>query len=69
MPYVMYVFHRFISLMVIVSAIDLLGCAMDEPALGLVAGQVSHDTRGEVRHLDTTGVQQAAQNLERKIDN
>ena len=41
---------------------------MDEPALRLVAGQVSHDTRREVRHLDTAGVEQAAQNLERKIE-
>ena len=56
--------------MVIVSAAsDLLGRAVDEPALRLVAGQVSHDTRSEVRHLDTAGVEQAAQNLERKIEN
>ena len=51
------------------SASDLLGCAVHEPALWLVAGQVRHDTRGEVRHLDTAGVEQAAQNLERKIEN
>ena len=55
--------------MVILSATDLLGCAVDEPALWLVAGQVRHDARSEVRHLDTAGVEQAAQNLERKIEN
>ena len=50
-------------------SIDLLGRAVHEPALWLVAGQVSHDTRSEVRHLDTAGVEQAAQNLDRKIEN
>ena len=55
--------------MVIVSAIDLLGRAVHEPALWLVAGQVRHDTRSEVRHLDTARVEQTAQNLERKIEN
>ena len=54
--------------MVIVSASDLLGRAVHEPALWLVAGQVRHDTRSEVRHLDTAGVEQTAQNLERKVE-